>query len=241
MADAAERPRRFYRSVDVAPAEGGFGVRLDGRNARTPRRALLVAPTERLARLLADEWQAQDPEIRSETMPATRLANTAIDHVGAARQAVAAEVARYAGSDLTCYLAEGPSALVAQQTARWGAVRDWAERELGVALTPVAGVTHQAQPAQSLARVEALGAGLDDFSLAGLAHATSLFGSAVIALALQRGVLSGEEAFELSRLDEAFQESQWGVDAEAAERTARLREDALMLDAWFRALEQAAA
>ena len=56
--------------------------------------------------------------------------------------------------------------------------------------------------------------------MAGLAHATALFGSAVLALALHRGELDAEAAFELSRLDEAFQQARWGVDEEAAERTA---------------------
>ena len=98
------------------------------------------------------------------------------------------------------------------------------------------GVLHRPQSRSTLDRVEALALALDDFTLAGLALAASLFTSAVLALALQRGVLSGDEAFELSRLDEAFQEEQWGIDAEAAERTERLRAEAVMLDRWFRAL-----
>ena len=77
---------------------------------------------------------------------------------------------------------------------------------------------------------------LDDFSLTGLATATGLFGSAVLALAVQRGALSGAEAFELSRLDEAWQERQWGVDEEAAQRTAARRAEAELLDRWFAAL-----
>ena len=78
---------------------------------------------------------------------------------------------------------------------------------------------------------------LDDFALAGLGMATPLLGSAILSLALQRGAVSGAEAFELSRLDEAFQESRWGVDAEAAERTAARRAEAELLERWFRALE----
>ena len=53
---------------------------------------------------------------------------------------------------------------------------------------------------------------------------------------VQRGRLTGAEAFALSRLDEAFQEERWGVDAEAAERTQRLAEEAAMLERWFAAL-----
>jgi chaperone required for assembly of F1-ATPase len=70
----------------------------------------------------------------------------------------------------------------------------------------------------------------------GLAFGAALFGSAVLGIALLRGWLSGEAAFELSRVDEAWQEEKWGVDAEAAERTARLRGEAAMLERWFRGL-----
>jgi chaperone required for assembly of F1-ATPase len=87
-----------------------------------------------------------------------------------------------------------------------------------------------------LAQVEALAIGLDDFALAGLAFATALFGSAIIALALMRGRLTGAEAFAAAHLDEAFQEERWGVDSEAAERAEGLAADARMLEAWFTAL-----
>jgi chaperone required for assembly of F1-ATPase len=76
----------------------------------------------------------------------------------------------------------------------------------------------------------------DDFGLAGLAFGAALFGSAVLAFVLQRRWLTGAEVFDRSRLDEAWQEARWGVDAEAAERAARLRGEAVMLDRWFWAL-----
>ena len=44
------------------------------------------------------------------------------------------------------------------------------------------------------------------------------------------------EAYELSRLDEAFQQSQWGEDAEAAARTAAGRRDARLIGDWFTGL-----
>ena len=69
-----------------------------------------------------------------------------------------------------------------------------------------------------------------------LATAVPLFGSAVLGLALEQAALSGDEAFDLSRLDEAFQEDQWGVDEEAAQRTDARRAEARLLERWFAAL-----
>jgi chaperone required for assembly of F1-ATPase len=231
-----ELPRRFYKAVSVAPAGEGFAVQLDGRTPRSPAGKPLVAPRERLAALIAQEWESQGEHILMAAMPATRLAWTALDRVAEAHKDVAEEVARYAGSDLLCYLAEEPAALIERQAKAWTPLRHWAAEQLGVELHPVGGIVHQPQPAASLLRAEKHAEALDDFSLAGLAHATTLFGSAVLGFALERGQLDGKAAFELSRLDEAFQEERWGVDAEAAERTGRLSAEALMLERWFAAL-----
>jgi len=234
--EAQNLPRRFYKAVGVARADEGFAVQLDGRAPKSPGGRPLVAPAEPLAALVAEEWAGQGEHILMATMPATRLAWTALDRVAEAHREVAEEVARFAGSDLVCYLAEEPPSLVERQAKAWGPLRDWAAEELGVTLHAVEGIIHRSQPAASLLRAEKHAEALDDFALAGLAHAAALFGSAVLAFALQRGRLTGAEAFELSRLDEAFQEERWGVDEEAAERAAGLAAEAAMLDRWFAAL-----
>ncbi len=234
--DALQRIRRFYKTASIAPGEGGFGVKLDDRPLKTPGKASLLVPTEAAARMIVDEWASQAEHIQFAAMPATRHAYTAIDRIAASRAAVAQEVARYAGSDLLCYFADEPQALVDRQMAQWGPVLDWAEAELGSPFERTKGINAVAQPPHTLLRIEALALDLDDFRLAALAYAGALFGSSVLALALVRGRLSGEEAFVLSRLDEAWQEEQWGEDAEAAERTEQLRGEALVLEAWLKAL-----
>jgi len=234
---ATERPRRFYQAASATPHEGGFAVALDARTLRTPAGARLILPGQALAELVASEWAAQAQVIDHGLMPATRLAFTAADRIGEARAATAAEIARQGGADLLCYFAEAPRALTEGQEARWGPILDWAAKTLDLRFERASGILHRTQPQATLDRIEALALGLDDFALAGLALAAGLFSSAVLALALQRGVLSGDEAFDLSRLDEAFQEEQWGIDAEAAERTARLRGEARMLEQWFRSLD----
>lgn len=233
--EPGEKPRKFYKTVEVVSADGGFVVTLDGRNVRSPNGSKLVLPTEALAKLIAAEWDAQTDVIEMGHMHATRLAFTAVEAVSQAREATADQVAQYAGSDLVCYYADGPEALLDRQTRQWGPVLERAEAELALVFAKATGIVHCDQPAETLAKVRALALELDDYRLAGLAFGTALFGSAVLAVALQRGWLTGEQALELSRLDEIFQEEQWGVDEEAAERVARLKVEAGMLDQWFRA------
>jgi chaperone required for assembly of F1-ATPase len=235
--EPAEKPKRFYKLVSLAEAEGGWQVQLDGRTLRTPKGQKLVLPTSAAAEEVAAEWDAQAQVIEMAVMHATRLANTAIETIGRSREGVADQIAQYAGSDLVCYFADDPAALIARQEASWGPVLRQAEAEEGLRFERCVGIIHRDQPPQTLSRVREIALALDDFTLAGLAFGTSLFGSAVLGLAVQRGWLAGEDAYDLSRVDEAFQEEKWGIDEEAAERVARLRGEAAVLDRWFRALE----
>ena len=61
-----------------------------------------------------------------------------------------------------------------------------------------------------------------DFNLAALHVLASVTGSLVLGLAVLDGRLTAEDAFALSRLDEAYQAEQWGSDREAEARAAHL-------------------
>ncbi|HEV2365750.1 MAG TPA: ATP12 family protein [Caulobacteraceae bacterium] len=228
--------RRFWKSADVAPADGGFAVRLDGRTPRSPRGKALRLPTKALAELAAAEWAGAGETLEPASMPATRLAWSALDDISADRGGAAQTLVRYAGSDLLCYLAEGPEKLRRRQEAAWTPLRLWAGELLGSPFAVGEGVVHRPQPPATLEAVGALAAAADDFDLAGLAFGAPLFGSAILSLALRAGRIVAASAFSASRLDEAFQEQAWGVDPLAAQRTAALEREAAMLGAWFAAL-----
>lgn len=239
MSDKSElllKPRRFYKVAAAAEVEGGFAVQLDGRTPKSPAKKPLILPNQALADTIAAEWEAQVDYIDNSLMPASRLAFTAIDRIGETRAEVAKEITAYAGSDHLCYRAEHPTPLVERQDREWGAILDWAKAEHGLVFTPVAGIIHQPQPPATLAAVEALALTLDDFSLAGVAFASGLFGSTVLALAVRAGRLTGRKALDLSRLEEAFQAERWGQDAEATARVEALAVEAEMIDRWFAAL-----
>ena len=78
-------PKRFWTSTSVEAAGDGYEVRLDGRPLRTPAKAGLILPTRALGERLAAEWDAQGDVVDPGTMPATRMANSAIDKVGVQR------------------------------------------------------------------------------------------------------------------------------------------------------------
>jgi len=221
-AATAPLPKRFYANVtiDTAAPEEGFAILLDGRAVRTPKKMPLVVPTRALAEAIAAEWAAQGERIDPQTMPLSKLAITAIDGVGGAAAEVAAEIVKFAGSDLLCYRAEGPEALVQRQAEVWDALLQWCEAELGACFILAEGVMPVEQSREALDRIAVEVAPFDALALTGLHVMMTLTGSALLALAHAKGRLSLEEAWAAAHLDEDWQISQWGEDAEAAERRA---------------------
>jgi chaperone required for assembly of F1-ATPase len=212
-------PKRFYKEVAVEDEEGGGGsLLLDGKRVRTPGKASLTLPAGALAEAVAAEWRGQGERIDPLTMPLTRLANSAIDGVKGREQAVIDDIVRHAASDLLCYRAEGPKALVEAQGKHWDPVLAFARDELKAPLVLSEGIVHVVQPGASLARIRGEFKGLDPFSLAALHVMTALTGSALLALAVLRGKLTPGEAWAAAHVDEDFQISQWGKDAEAKTR-----------------------
>lgn len=225
--------RRFWTTASAVPAEGGFTVQLDARPVRTPLKSALILPTLALAEAVAVEWQAQDKTINPETMPFTRTANSAIDKVRPQFAAVADMLVGYGGSDLLCYRAEGPDALVARQAESWDPLLDWAGDELGAPLRKTTGVMPVAQPEASLDALRALVHAMDAFQLAAFHDLVAISGSLVLALAVARGRITAEEAWSLSRIDEDWQIALWGEDEEAAEAAGRKRAALVQADRFY--------
>jgi len=214
--------KRFYKQAGVVPAADGHGVTLDGRLVKTPAKRDLVVPSLALAAALAAEWEAQQGEIRRETMPLTRLAGATIDRNSTECAAIVRQVADYAGTDLVCYRATHPPALAARQQMVWQPLIDWATERYAAPLVVTNGVIPTGQPAASLAAFADAVAAHDDFSLTALHAATTACGSLVIALALLEERLDAGDAFAASQLDESFQIESWGEDGEQGKRRAAL-------------------
>jgi chaperone required for assembly of F1-ATPase len=80
---------------------------------------------------------------------------------------------------------------------------------------------HVRQPDEALAAVrDAVEQLKQPLMLTAVASATNIGGSALIALALARGALSGDEAWNAAHVDEQWNISQWGEDDEAQRRLA---------------------
>ncbi|MGF1649164.1 MAG: ATP12 family chaperone protein, partial [Hyphomicrobiaceae bacterium] len=227
-----DRPvlKRFYKLATVEARGGGdHGILLDGRQMRTPEKRPFAVPSAQLAAAIAAEWNAQGQDIGDPialaTMPLTRITNSIIDGVAARREETARDIMAFSRSDLICYRAASPQALVSLQAAAWDPICAWALHHFGTAPAVTIGIMPITQP-EALSEAITLDlASRNAFEIGALHVLVTLSGSALLALAIAAHQLSPADAWHRALVDEDWQISQWGEDAEAmARRTVRRAE-----------------
>ena len=223
-------PKRFYKDATVVERDGAFDVQLDGRPVRTPRQRPLSMPTRAAAELVAAEWRAQVDTIDPSTMPLTRLVNAALDGVVDDIPATAAEIVKYAGSDLLCYRASEPPSLQAAQSAAWDPILDWTHDAFGARMALAEGIVFVTQSPAAIAAirdaVDAIATGEHAaLRIAALNVLTTLTGSALLALAIDAQASSPDSAWTAAHVDEDEQMRVWGFDAEALRRRTKRRDE----------------
>jgi chaperone required for assembly of F1-ATPase len=218
--------KRVYQRAAAVAVEGRHRVMLDAKPLRSPAGQVLELPTAALAAAVAAEWQAQDDEIVVATLALTRLACTVVDRIVPDRASLERAIVAFAETDLLCYRAEGPQALVARQQRIWQPLIDWATLRFDAPLVPVAGVMHRPQPPAAVAALgAAVAAVADPWRLLVLHEVATISGSLVLGLALFERHLATDEVWRAAQLDEDFQIERWGEDPEATRRRAGLRAD----------------
>ncbi|WP_341760518.1 ATP12 family chaperone protein [Candidatus Endowatersipora endosymbiont of Watersipora subatra] len=220
--DSRKLPKRCYKLVKVKKLQDGkFSLLIDGRILKTTGGYHLLLPSRRIAHLIRIEWTEQRDSINLKTMPSTRLANTALDKVSNHMQAIKEDIIRYTESDLLCYRAFGPEALVSMQARLWDPILEWARSRLGARMQVIKGIVHQPQSLESIAIISDRVAMIEcPFVLAAIHMLTNITGSCIIALCILDNALSLEEAWTAARVDEKWNISQWGED-EASENSAK--------------------
>jgi chaperone required for assembly of F1-ATPase len=215
-------PRRLYETVVVEAVGERFAPLLDGQQIKTPGRKLLAVPSHALAQALAAEWQRQGERLDPARMPLVRLVNSVIDGVQTAPAPVAAEIAKYLGSDLLFYRAAAPQALVARQAELWDPILDWVRETLDAKFMLSQGVTFITQSETALSRARAA-IPKDPWRLGAVHSMTTLTGSALLALGVLDRRLNVEAAWTAAHVDEDWNIATWGRDQLALERRALRR------------------
>ena len=231
--------KRFWKEVSIRPEASGYGIYLDDKQLKTPLKASLLAPTMAVAQGIADEWEAVEEKINPLHMHLTRCANATLDKVVVDHGAVAEMLAEYGATDLLCYRAEGPTELVARQAEAWDPMLVWMSEKYSVTLIATTGIMHKPQPSDGQAKLRAVVSAYDPWRLTALHDLVTISGSLVLGLAVASKHLSAEDVWPLSRIDETWQEEQWGVDETANAATEIKRSDFVKAAKLMELLDQA--
>ena len=112
---------------------GDWGVALDGRRLKTPKRVPLAVPSKSLAMAVAAEWEWQSGRsVRPFTMPLMALVATAVDQMSQpeVRDLHVRKLLEHFHADVVLCRAE-PGALAEHQAAAHDPILRWARAELG--------------------------------------------------------------------------------------------------------------
>ena len=213
--------KRWYQAAACVQSDGGWQVTLDGRAIKTAAGKPQIVPNQALALELAAEWSRQPEQIDPATLVWRDLADLALDFIAGDRRAAIAALLRFSETDTLCYRAEADTPLHARQLAQWEPLLAAIEARLSVAFVRIEGIAYQPQPPATLARLESVLAGLDNFALAALTTLASLAASLVIGLAALEPRANAETLWLAANLEEDWQAEQWGIDAEAQALRAR--------------------
>ena len=104
-----------------------------------------------------------------------------------------------------------PGRLAARQSLHWDPILAWGKAALGAEFATAQNITHFRQPDDAIARASAA-IPRDPWRLGAVHAATTLTGSALIALALARGDIALDAAWTAAHVDEDWNMELWGRD-----------------------------
>ena len=203
--------KRFYK--DVTSVNGQ--ILLDGKSVKTPGKQTLNCPNEKIVELCINEWQAQEVEIKPETMPVTQILITAQDVVSANREGVKTQILNYINTDLICYFAgenDPTGTHIRAQKQAWTPWITWFENEAKYEVQTTTALTALEQDKNIKHYVSDILNKFDLIELTCFHILTQLSGSVILSLAFFKGVLNGSKFFDLVHLDTLVKDDLYNAD-----------------------------
>lgn len=140
------------------------------------------------------------------------------------RQELTDRLLAYAQTDTLLFYVPYPAPLTARQSEKWGAViRRFNEKGADLQATLTLTPAPFGEKSQQLIRTKL--AEFDDKSLQWFGDLAGAYRSVLLAFAVCDGELSEDEAFDLSNLEELYQNELWQTDEEAL-KARQIRHDA---------------
>ena len=191
---------------------------LDERILQTPLKRELVLPNLNLAQEIVKEWDQDSKNINTESMIFYSLVSTSLDKIIDNKNLYINDILDYIDTDLICYRAENPKELVELQKNKWDPIILLIERYIGTKVQVFQGILPKKQHATVHVKLNDIINQFDIFEISALHRITNITGSIFLSLCVLKKDISKNEIFELSFLDELWQEKNWGFDKENSQK-----------------------
>lgn len=122
----------------------------------------------------------------------------------------------------------------AEQKSKWLPIISWANQTLNSRLEYTDSLEAPRSNEEALAGLKTYLDGFSDKELSAFYMASLSMRSVLLGLALVKGKISADEAFELSELEELYQTRKWGKEPEAEARRNNLRETLRGIEKYLR-------
>jgi len=211
--------KKFYKNVTLesfnnAPFQNHkYIVKLDGRQVKTPNKNTLATPTESLGLAVAAEFLVQREFLKPPTMPLFSLARTAVD-VDAdpnLRGHLESAILEYFLTDTIWFREENIPRLYKFQTDNLDPMIDYINKELNVNIQSQKGLEPPKITQNDQDKLINYLKDFDNWKILSLEYSASTLKSTSLAIALMNNRVGIEEALDLSRLEENFQQTLYGI------------------------------
>ena len=229
--------RRFYKKVEILASDFIYQIKLDDRILKTPSKKTLNIPTKVLANKIAEEWSSVENEIIPEQMPFYSLTVTAIDRVESQKPELIDQMQHYIMNDLLCYRESEDTKLQEYQNKNWNKWLLWSKKMYNFDLKTTNGVMPINQDENNKNLLFKIILQMDIWRFSSFVKATTLTGSAILALAFVSKQLEAEELFSLCFLDELYQIKRWGEDEEALQKRSAIKNELFSISDFLRLAE----
>ena len=140
-----------------------------------------------------------------------------------------ADMLKMALCDLLLYRTEKETGLYERQTEKWGKVLFLMKERYGFSLKSTVGVMPISQEKSEADKVKAVIDAVPDEKVTSLYAAGRLLGSPLLALAAYSHLISPEDAYDYSIIDDIWQNDISGYDKEEVVRRENVKKDFLVL------------
>ena len=218
--------RKHYKQVQVVAqnkandSDRCYTITLDGRSIKTPLKQDFGVPTQDLAEKVKQEWEAQDDKINPETMPMTRIVNTAIDRPAEDMK----NLFPFIETDLVLYHSSREELAKRQQKA-WEPAIKFVEDKFDVKFETTNTITPVKNEAEAIKKIEAFLSNLPAFKRAAYMNLVPVLGSVILSIYAFEKNLDGDTVFDITHVDEIYQIEKWGEDEELTTRLDNIKKE----------------